>query len=83
MIKDRQNKKKDPQLSQLLLGISTPFSDMLCISRISIERNKNEVDWVYIDGAIAFSILTDKTLKSLYLGFYEPDSSENLRDYSL
>ena len=46
IMKYREKRKKDTQFSQLLLGISPPFSDMLCISWISIERNKEE--WIEI-----------------------------------
>ena len=65
MIKYRENLQKDSPISRLLLGISLQFFDMLYISLISIERNKNEVDWVHIDGGIAILIFVDETLKSL------------------
>ena len=64
MLKYRENRKKDLPISPLLPGISAPIFDTLHISFISIEQNKNEVDWVDIHGAIAISILTDKTFKS-------------------
>ena len=65
MMMYRGNQKKDSPISPLLLGISPPFLDMLYTTWISIERNKNEVDWVYIDGAIVSSILTVGSLKSI------------------
>ena len=56
---------------------------MLFIWYIAFERNKNEVDRVYTNGAIAISIFVDETLKSLYLGFYWTDPFQNQSDYSL
>ena len=58
-------KKKTIKYLRFYLEFRHHFCNILYISWITIKRNKNELDWVCIDAAIAILILTDKTLKLL------------------